>query len=113
MSEAVVLCLSLFLRFVSSTSVDLAPSYLRSKHSFIPEATVALFPPPLSLSLSLSLFSHFLCADGGEGREGRERGAHGGGGASRKKRSFVLKPGNGRFVTDAGGAALLQYRTGG
>jgi hypothetical protein len=24
-----------------------------------------------------------------------------------------LKPGNGRFVTDAGGAALLQYRTGG
>ncbi len=69
----------------------------------------------LSLSLSLSLFSHFLCADGGEGREARERGARGEG-ASRKKRSFVLKPGDGSFVTDAGGAvtaALLQYRTGG
>jgi hypothetical protein len=70
-SEAVVLCVSLLLRFVSSTSVDLAPSYLRSKHIFIPEATVASFPLSLSLSLSLSVFSHFLCADGGEGREGK------------------------------------------
>ncbi len=96
-SEAVVLCLSLFLRFLSSTSVDLAPSYLRSKHSFIPEATVASFP--------LSLFSHFLCADGGEGREGRERGTRGGWGRFKKEEElrfeawgWALREGCGRCV---------------
>ncbi len=79
-SEAVVLCVSLLLRFVSSTSVDLAPSYLRSKHIFIPEATVASFPLSLSLSLSLSVFSFSLCRRRrGKGREVRERGARGGG----------------------------------
>ncbi len=81
-SEAVVLCLSLFLRFVSSTSVDLAPSYLRSKHSFIPEATVAAFP----LSLSLSLFSFSLCGRRrGKGSEGERRTRRGGGGFKKEE----------------------------
>ncbi len=101
-SEAVVLCLSPFLRFGSSTSVDLAPSYLRSKHSFIPEATVASFPFPLSLSLSLSVFSFSLCGRRrGKGREG-ERGTRRGGGFKKEEEllfeawGWALRDGCGR-----------------
>jgi hypothetical protein len=65
------------------------------------------------LSLCFLIFS--VRTEEREGKGGREGHAEGGG-ASRKKRSFVLKPGDGRFVKDAGGvfaAALLQYGTGG
>ncbi len=77
------MCLSLFLRFVSSTSVDLAPSYLRSKHS-IPEAPVASFP--LSLSLCFLIFS--VRTEEREGKGGREGHAEGGGLQERRGASF-------------------------